>query len=101
MSTVSNTGIMKLSRKKSYDPNRMSPTAVVILNVVFLLGVIVCVAPVLLIVAVSFTSEANILKYGYNLFPVGYSLDTYRFLFKDPSVVYNAYGVTIFTTVVA
>jgi len=101
MSTVSNTGIMKLSRKKSYDPNRMNPSAVVILNVVFLLGVIVCVAPVLLIVAVSFTSEANILKYGYNLFPVGYSLDTYRFLFKDPSVVYNAYGVTIFTTVVA
>lgn len=101
MSTVSNTGMIKLFRKKPYDPNRMNPTAIVILNVAFILGVIVCVAPVLLIIAVSFTSEANILKYGYRIFPPAYSLDTYKFLFKDPSVVYNAYGVTIITTVVA
>ena len=98
MSTASTTGTIKLPRKKTLSPNRMNPTAVVILNVIFILGVIASVAPVLLVVAVSFTSEANILKYGYKLFPVAWSLDTYKFLFKDPTVVVNAYGVTIFTT---
>ncbi len=101
MSTITNAGTIKTGRKKVLDPNRMNPTANIILNVVFILGVIVCVAPVLLIVMVSFTSEADILKYGYKLFPVKFSLDTYKFLFNDPSVVYNAYGVTIFTTIVA
>ncbi len=101
MSTATNISILKTGHKKSVNPNRMNPTAAIILNVVFILGVIVCVAPVLLIIAVSFTSEANILKYGYRLFPVEFSLDTYKFLFNDPSVVYNAYGVTIFTTIVA
>jgi putative aldouronate transport system permease protein len=97
MSTVS----LKLPRTKTLNPNRLNPTAVVILNVVFILGVIASIAPVLLVVAVSFTPEADILRNGYKLFPERWSLDTYKFLFKDPTVVTNAYGVTIFTTVVA
>ena len=90
-----------LSQKKTLNPNRMNTGAIVILNAIFIIGVLVCVLPVLLIIAVSFTSEANILKYGYRLIPVEFSLDTYKFLFKDPSVVVNAYGVTIFTTLLA
>ena len=101
MSSATSTGIIPGPRRKNLDPNRMSPTAVIILNIIFILGVIVCIAPVLLIISVSFTSEANILKDGYKLFPTSWSLDTYKFLFKDPSVVFNAYYVTIFTTVVA
>ncbi len=99
MSTLTNTGSVKFTKKKNLDPNRMNPAAVVALNVLFILGLIVCIGPVLLIISVSFTSEADILKYGYQLFPRSFSLDTYRFLFKDPTVLVNAYRITIITTV--
>ncbi len=89
------------SAKKALNPNRMNTGAVVILNAIFIIGVLVCILPVLLIIAVSFTSESSILKYGYRLIPVEFSLNTYKFLLKDPEVVVNAYGVTIFTTLVA
>lgn len=101
MSTMTKYISKKRFRSANSGPNRLNPTAAAILNIIFILGVIASVAPVLLVIAVSFTPEADILRNGYRLFPERWSLDTYKFLFKDPTVVMNAYGVTIFTTISA
>ena len=58
-----------------------------------------CLAPFLLIVASSLTSESSIIRYGYNLWPREFSLGAYRMIFENPSRILNAYGVTVLVTV--
>jgi putative aldouronate transport system permease protein len=60
----------------------------------------VCLMPLILILASSLTSESSIIRYGYNLWPREFSLGAYRMIFENPARILNAYGITIFVTVV-
>lgn len=77
---------------------QISPAANAVLHVFFALLVILCVVPVLLIIAVSFTPEKVITANGYQFFPREWTLYNYAFLFKQPEVVFRAYGTTILVT---
>lgn len=50
--------------------------------------------PFLLLLSTSFTSEKDLLEYGYKLIPNRFSLAAYRFVFENPLTIYRAYGVT-------
>ena len=80
--------------------NRVSPVTEVILHIVFILFSIACVAPLFLLIAVSLTPESTLLHDGYQFFPKELTLEAYRYLFKKPELVFNAYGVTLFVVVV-
>lgn len=60
---------------------------------------IVCVMPFILVVASSFTDEVTLVKYGYNLWPKEFSITAYK-LIAETNDIFNAYGVTVFITVV-
>lgn len=83
------------------NPNRLSDRANIILNIIFILAMLACILPIVIVISVSLSRESTILAEGYGLFPKDMTLDTYRFLLKDPSVIINAYNVTIFTTVIS
>lgn len=70
-----------------------------LLNVLFAIGALACVLPLLLVVAVSVTPERDLVVNGYRLLPDSISLDAYRLVLGDERKVLNAYGVTIFVTV--
>lgn len=57
--------------------------------------------PFLLLVSVSFSSEEAIGQNGYRLIPQEWSLEAYRFVFKNPASLINAYKVTAIYSVVA
>lgn len=59
---------------------------------------IFCFLPFLLIISGSFTSQNSILVDGYQLIPKEFSIEAYKFLFKAPTDMLRAYGVTIFVT---
>jgi putative aldouronate transport system permease protein len=59
-----------------------------------------CLFPLLLTVIVSFTSEASIEKNGYSIFPEHFSLEAYQLLFQNGTVIFRAYSISIFVTVV-
>ncbi|GMQ64575.1 carbohydrate ABC transporter permease [Vallitalea maricola] len=80
--------------------NAISNRSNVILNVFFIVYSIICVAPVLLILGISFTSENEIILHGFNFIPKEFSLEAYKFLFRDITSIARAYGVSIFATVV-
>lgn len=61
---------------------------------------IMCLLPFLLILSGSFSSNESIVRDGYHLFPTDFSLEGYKMVFKFPTQVLKAYGVTVFTTVV-
>jgi putative aldouronate transport system permease protein len=58
------------------------------------------VFPFILLVIGSFTAENDILRFGYSLFPKNLSLEAYGRIFHYPGTILNAYGVSIFITVV-
>lgn len=84
----------KLHRKKKVE------ATTVIAHIVFLFLSLCCVVPMLLVLIVSFSSSRSITSVGYTLFPSEWSLAAYKFIFKTPTALLNAYGVTIFITVV-
>ena len=55
--------------KKNKDMNQLSATSNVILNIVFILAVIITVAPIWVIIMASFTSEKALQTYGYGFWP--------------------------------
>jgi len=74
-----------------------------VMNVIFYVIVglfaLFCLYPFVLVVITSFTDEMSLLIHGYGLVPHAWSLDAYRFTFAT-NRIWNAYGVTIFITVV-
>lgn len=59
-----------------------------------------CLVPFVMIVAGSFSSEVAITQNGFSILPQDFSLEAYKTIFKDPTVVLRAYGTTIGLTIV-
>ncbi len=79
---------------------REEKVAKIIAYLVMGLFALICIIPLIFIVIVSFSSERSIKQNGFQLIPKEFSLDAYRLLLANPGQLLNAYGVTIFTTVV-
>ena len=66
------------------------------------LGVVaaLCRFPVIVAVSSSISSEVEVVKNGYSVFPQSPTLDTYRFLFSNKGMLLlRSYGVTLVSTV--
>jgi putative aldouronate transport system permease protein len=61
---------------------------------------LLCLMPFLIVIGSSLSSEAAIIRYGYSIWPVEFSLDSYKSIFGNFSRVMQAYGVTIFVTAI-
>lgn len=61
---------------------------------------LLCLVPFIMIVSGSFSSEEAILQNGFSLLPQDFCLDAYKTVFREPAVVFRAYGTTIALTVV-
>lgn len=59
---------------------------------------IIWVIPLLMIFSGSFTEEATLVNTGYQLIPPKFSLEAYRWLWNDPSILLNSYAVSIIVT---
>jgi putative aldouronate transport system permease protein len=72
----------------------------IVINALFILVSLGCVVPLLIILSASFTDEVALTLNGYTLFPGKFSLEAYRYIFRSPSQLINAYQITIVVTVV-
>lgn len=61
---------------------------------------LICLIPFIMIVSGSFSSEEAILQNGFSLLPQDFSLEAYKTVFREPAVVFRAYGTTIGLTIV-
>ena len=67
--------------------------------VIMTLLALFCVVPFILMISVSFSSEAALIK-GYKFIPKEFSLSAYKFLWLKRATILRAYGLTILVTVV-
>ena len=58
-----------------------------------------CLIPFLLMLGTSFTSEAAVREFGFNLWPKEFDLLAYRLVFENPDLIIGSYIVTITMTV--
>lgn len=70
------------------------------INCFFIVLCGIMVIPMLLVVIISFSSEASLLENGYRLIPDQWSFQAYDLILKSPAQLMRAYGVTILVTVV-
>ena len=71
----------------------------IVLNLIFVLISLCYVLPLLLVVTISLTDKATLSNSGFTLWPTTPSLASYRAIFAKPDQILDAYGVTIFFTV--
>jgi putative aldouronate transport system permease protein len=62
---------------------------------------IICIYPLILTLSVSLSSEREVALYGYSIFPQGFTLNTYIYIFAHSGMkILKSYGLTIFVTAV-
>lgn len=91
---------MKKIKKSRLRINEVKASTNVALNIFFLIFAFLCIYPLALVIGTSFAEESYLLKYGYKVFPEVVSLDAYKYILENSSVIVRAYLVTIYTTVV-
>ena len=87
------------SRRLGSGINRTEPIVYVFYVIVILVSLL-CLLPFWLVVIGSLSSESDILKYGYALWPRNWSLAAYEMVFNIPGRIIQAYKVSIIITFV-
>ena len=64
-------------------------------NLILALLTICCVAPFLLMISASFSSESALSVYGYTFWPKEFDLSAYKYLFSSTGALLKAYSVSI------
>ena len=64
------------------------------LNSIFVIICALIIYPLLMVIAVSLSSEADIAEFGYLLIPKNLDLSAYEFVFKNPARIIDAYKIT-------
>ncbi|MBZ0291940.1 MAG: carbohydrate ABC transporter permease [Anaerolineae bacterium] len=95
------TQAQKLREMKKNDTDRlMSFIGRFSIHFTLLIISLACLVPLLLIISASFTDEIALTRQGYGIIPAQFSTEAYQLIFRSPSAIIKAYGVTLFTTIV-
>lgn len=76
-------------------------TGQIVLHIVFIFMCISYLIPFIMILSVSFTEEASLLKNGYSIWPSKFSLAAYKLVFSNPQQILTSYRTTIIFTAAA
>ncbi|MCD9024625.1 carbohydrate ABC transporter permease [Cohnella silvisoli] len=88
-----------VSAKRNKKINEISNFSNLVINGFFWIYSALCVLPLILVIAVSFSDEKLVLVNGYKLWPEKFSSGAYDFLLSDWASIARSYGVSIFVTV--
>ncbi len=80
--------------------NRIKPQTNYLFNFIFIICAVICIIPVFFVFMISISSEESIRSFGYRFIPDSFSLDAYRFLFKEIDVILRALGISVFVSVI-
>ena len=71
-----------------------------IAHIVLIIMSLLALLPFLLLIAASMTDEKVALVEGFRFIPGAFSLEAYQYIMKQSTMIFRAYGITIFTTLV-
>ncbi|WP_051571704.1 carbohydrate ABC transporter permease [Ruminiclostridium cellobioparum] len=91
---------MDLNLNKDRKIGEISGFSNFFINLIFLIISLVCILPIVFVIIISFTNEQELLVSGYTFFPKEISFDAYSYIVAAGDVIWRAYGVSIFVTIV-
>lgn len=71
-----------------------------VVHAILILISVTFIAPLLLVISASFSSETAISRYGYSFWPRDFTTYAYRYILANPDQIVSAYGVTITITAI-
>ena len=80
--------------------NQTSRTERIVIGVVMGIVCALCVLPIIAIISISISDGKQLIMDGYSLLPRGFSLEGYKYIFRDMGSILRAYYVSIVTTAV-
>lgn len=80
---------------------RKSNASQIVCHILLTLLSIMVLLPLVILISVSLSDEKDIIEYGYSLLPKNFSLEGYKYVFKNPTAIFNAYKVTTIFSVAA
>ena len=86
------------AEKSKYEFNRITSRSNTLINLMFIIICIIFVAPLVLVLMVSFSSEQAILQHGYQFIPSSLSASAYEYVFKAWSDILRSYGNSLIVT---
>ncbi len=72
-----------------------------IITLCFAVACVLILVPFIMIVSVSLSREQDISNFGYKILPMNVDFSAYKYLFKNPQSIINAYKVTFIFSVVS
>lgn len=91
---------MAKNKKKDFDFSRVKPASNVAFNIILAIGALMCIIPVIFIFMISITSDHAIAHYGYQIWPKEFSLDAYKFLWREKGMIFHSLYISVLVTVV-
>lgn len=73
---------------------KSSSISLFIFHTILMLFSLLCIIPIVAIIAISVSNETDIVNFGYKLIPKSISFEAYRYIFANPKEVLNSYIVT-------
>lgn len=73
----------------------------ILLHIFFILITIIYVAPLLLVISASFSTEESLIGAGFSLLPKEFSLEAYKLVFQNPTQILNSYKTTVLYCVIS
>lgn len=69
-------------------------------NIFFVIFSLISILPMMVVVSASLTSDVELSRYGFSLFPKKIDTTSYAYLFENPEQIIRSYAVTFFITLV-
>jgi len=82
----------RLKRKSKRKPSN------IFINIFLFLIALVCILPLLSIISISFSNNADLTQFGFSIIPRHLDLTAYRYIFNDPTLIISGYEVSILVT---
>ena len=70
-----------------------------VITIFILLLMFAIIAPFVLLIMSSISSESSLIRNGYRFIPKAFSLDAYKYILRNADTILRAYGMTLLTTV--
>lgn len=88
----------KVNEEDSSKLNRIAKPTNIIFNLLFIVLALGCILPVVFVIMISISSEDSLMKYGYQLIPKEFSLESYLFLWREKETIIKAMGISVLVT---
>jgi putative aldouronate transport system permease protein len=92
---------MSMRNKNDFNKlSHISRKSNFVLNLILVVYALLCVVPLFLSLAVSFSDEKMLTIHGYSFWPQNFNTYAYKFIFSMANQVMNAYIISIIVTIV-